>query len=45
MAGMARGFSDAGLSSDLVRMSFWLPWPEAAILVLLASLVLSRRSL
>lgn len=45
MAGMARGFSDAGFSAELVRMNLWLPLPEAAILVVLASLVLSRRSL
>lgn len=45
MAGMARGFSDAGYPPGLLEMNLWLPWPQAAIMITLAAVVLSRRSL
>ena len=45
MAGMARGFSDAGFPAALLRLNLWLPWPWAVALVALACLVLSRRTL
>jgi len=45
VAGMARGFSDAGYSESLLRQSLVLPWPEALVLAALASWVLSRRAL
>ena len=43
MTGVAQGFSDAGFAEGLYRMNLLLPWPEAAVLVLLACWVLSRR--
>ncbi len=45
VASMARGFSDAGFTQDVFRMNLIVPWPEGALLVLLAWGVLSRRSL
>jgi len=45
MAGTARGFSDAGFPPALEAMNLWLPWPQAAIMIVLAAVVLSRRSL
>ena len=45
MAGIARGFSDAGFTEEVLRMNQWLPWPEALVLVALALLVTWRRPL
>lgn len=45
MAGVARGYSDAGLPEELLRMNLILPWPQAALLVGLACWILSRRAL
>jgi hypothetical protein len=45
MAGIARGYSDAGYPAALLRMNFLLPWPELLLLVTLTGLVLSRRRL
>ncbi len=45
MAGVARGFSDAGYSSELFAKSLWLPWPQAAILLAAAALATARRPL
>jgi len=44
-AGIARGFSDAGYSEALFSQNLWLPWPQAALLLLLAGWVMSRRAL
>jgi hypothetical protein len=44
-AGIARGFSDAGYSEALFAQNLWLPWPQAALLLLLAGWVISRRAL
>lgn len=44
MAGVAQGYSDAGFAEGLYRMNLILPWPEAALLVLLACWILSRRA-
>ena len=43
MAGVARGFSDAGYSEALLNMNLWLPWPEALVMVVLACLWLARK--
>jgi len=45
VAGMARGFSDAGFTEGLLNQNLILPWPEAVALMALTGLVLSRRSL
>jgi ABC-type transport system involved in multi-copper enzyme maturation permease subunit len=45
VAGMARGFSDAGFTEALLNQNLILPWPEAVILMALSALLLSRRSL
>ena len=44
MSGVARGYSDAGFSQELVRMGLLLPWPQAALLVGLACWAVSRRA-
>ncbi|HZM00280.1 MAG TPA: ABC transporter permease subunit, partial [Planctomycetota bacterium] len=44
-AGIARGFSDAGYSAALYSQNLWLPWPQAALLLVLAGWVVSRRAL
>ena len=45
VAGMARGFSDAGFSEALLRQNLVLPWPEALLITTLAAWVLTRRAL
>jgi ABC-type transport system involved in multi-copper enzyme maturation permease subunit len=45
MAGVARGYSDAGFAEGLYRMNMTLPWPEGLLLVALACWILSRRAL
>jgi hypothetical protein len=44
-AGIARGFSDAGYSDALYAQNLWLPWPQALLLLLLATWITSRRPL
>lgn len=45
MAGIARGYSDAGYPASLLRMNYLIPWPQIALLVLLSALILGRRRL
>lgn len=44
-AGIARGFSDAGYSPVRFADNLWMPWPQAALLLVVAGWVISRRSL
>ncbi len=45
MVGMAHGYSDAGYSEALMRMSLVLPGPQGVLFVLLAAAVMMRRRL
>lgn len=45
MKGLARGFSDAGYSPELLRMNLVIPWPQMLLLVLVSSLALRRKPL
>jgi len=45
LAGIARGFSDAGYAEPLFVQNLWLPWPQAALLLVVACWVTSRRAL
>ncbi len=45
MSGIARGYSDAGFSAELLRFNLWMPWPQALFLLLVSSLAVSRRNL
>jgi hypothetical protein len=45
LAGIARGFSDAGYAEPLFVQNLWLPWPQAIVLLVLACWVTSRRAL
>ena len=42
---IVRGYSDAGFSPELFARNLWLPWPQALLLVFLATFVLKRRGL
>jgi hypothetical protein len=44
-AGVARGFSDAGYGDSLYALNLWLPWPQAALLLLVAVWTTRRRPL
>lgn len=44
-ADIARGYSDAGYPEHLYMQNTWLPWPQAALMLGLACLLASRRSL
>jgi len=45
MSGLARGFADAGFPTDLWNQSLVLPLPEALLMLVAASLVLSKKAL
>jgi len=45
MSGIARGYSDAGFSSELSSFNLWLPWPQALLLLLISTWAVSRRNL
>jgi hypothetical protein len=44
-AGIARGFSDAGYPEHLYLQNMWLPWPQAALMLVFACLIASRKTL
>ena len=45
ISSLAKGFSDAGYTEEVLRMNQVLPWPQAVLLLVLTLLVMSRRSL
>ncbi|MGQ0552775.1 MAG: ABC transporter permease subunit [Planctomycetota bacterium] len=45
LSGIARGLSDAGYSEALLRQNLLLPWPQTALLLVLAGWITSRRAL
>lgn len=42
---LARGYSDGGVSEGMLRAAHILPWPQTLVLVILAAVVVQRRSL
>jgi hypothetical protein len=45
LAGIARGFSDAGYPESLYYQNAWLPWPQAVLMLVLACWLGSRKAL
>lgn len=45
VASLAKGYSDSGYTAEVLRMNQILPWPQAALLLALTLIVMSRRSL